>query len=400
MNRTIKYMKNNVRSMLWKYYLYSFLSSMMFFSAVLIPFFTTWGGLNLFQVQVLQSWFALWLFILDVPSGIIADRIGRKYTVSLGCIIFAIGLLVYAITPSLPIFFLGEFLAALGLSLISGADEAILYEALKEKGLSEKSQMYFGRANSYKMVGILVGTLSGSLIASRYELNMPTLLSAIPLFIAGIIALTFNEPRNHFKKLEKTEVFKNLKSGYSYILRHKILRLLALDTIIVWTAAYFVIWLYQPMLQNVGVAIMYFGLFQALFVVAQIVVSHHFSFLEKLFGSAKGYLRFSAIATGLSFILVALLPSVVTIVIFVLFAGGFGLSRRVFMSSYMNKFIPSEQRATVLSSISTLGRLSIAVVNPIVGLIATQSILLAALFIGLLPLALFFFSPIEQEMFE
>lgn len=351
-------------------------------------------------MQVLQSWFAFWFFAFDAPSGVIADKIGRKYTVTMGCLIFAAAMLLYGSTPSLIIFFIAEFIGALGLSLVSGADEAILYEFLKEKGLTEKSKKYLGRVNSFKMAGIMVGALAGSFIASKFELNVPTLLSAIPLAIAGIIAWTFIEPKVHTKKLEKIEVFKNLKNGYRYLLKHKILRLLALDTIVVWTAAYFVIWLYQPMLENVGVAIIYFGLFQAAFVLAQIIISHNFEFLEKLFGSAKGYLRFSAIATGLAFILVAVLPSVFTIIIFILVAGGFGLSRRVFMSSYINKFIPSEQRATVLSSISTLGRLSIALANPVVGLIATQSIQVAAFCIGILPLALFFFSPIEHEMFE
>ncbi len=399
MDRTIKYMKKNIHSMIWRLYLYNFMGNLLFFSAVLIPFFTEWGGLSLFQVQLLQSWFALWLFILDVPSGIVADRIGRKYTIALGCMIFAIGLLVYATIPSFPVFLLGEFILALGLSLISGVDEAILYEFLKDQGLEKESKKYFGRANSFKMAGILVGALTGGFLAARFGLNAPTLFSAIPIFIAGLIAWSYTEPKTH-RKLEKIDVFKNLKHGYSYILRHKTLRLLVIDTIVVWTAAYFVIWLYQPMLQNIGVAIVYFGLFQALFTGVQIVISHNFGFLERIFGSAKGYLRFSAIATGLAFILVALFPSILTIILFVLFAGGLGLSRRVLMSSYMNNFIPSDKRATVLSSVSTLARLSIAVVNPIVGLIATQSIQYAAFFIGLLPLALFFFSPIEQEMFE
>jgi MFS family permease len=393
-------MKNNIRSMLWRVYLYNFVGNLLFFSAVLIPFFTQWGGLNLFQVQLLQSWFAFWVFVLDVPSGIIADKIGRKHTIALGCLIFSIGLLIYGSFPSFITFIFGEFILALGMSLVSGADEAILYEFLKEKGLERESKKYFGRANSFKMAGILVGTLSGGYIAERYGLNVPTLLSAVPIFIAALIAWSYAEPKTKSLSNEKLNVFKNMKEGYVFLLRHKTLRLLALDTIIVWTAAYFVIWLYQPMLQNIGVAIIYFGLFQALFTAIQIVVSHNFVFLERIFGSAKGYLRFSAIATGLSFILVAIIPSVVTILIFVIFAGGLGLSRRVLMSSYMNNFIPSEKRATVLSSISTFGRLSIAIVNPIVGLIATHSIQYAAFFIGLLPLALFFFSPLEQEMFE
>lgn len=64
----------------------------------------------------------------------------------------------------------------------------------------------------------------------------------------------------------------------------------------------------------------------------------------------------------------------------------------------MNKFIPSEKRATVLSSISMFRRLALVILNPVVGFSADQSLSAALILVGLLPLAVFFFSPIEQEM--
>src|SRR5579859_3813843 len=127
-------MDKDLQSTIRKYYAFSFLSSLWFISAILIPFYTQWGHISLFQVQLLQSWYSLWFFILEVPTGIIADKIGRKYTLSFGALIAGIGLIVYAIQPNFLLFALGEVIVALGNSLISGANDALLYEKLKEKG--------------------------------------------------------------------------------------------------------------------------------------------------------------------------------------------------------------------------------------------------------------------------
>ena len=220
------------------------------------------------------------------------------------------------------------------------------------------------------------------------------------MLIAGAIAWTLKEPKvhDHLLKKQKESLFTTLRQGYTFLLQHKTLRLLALDSIVVSTAGYFALWLYQPLLQHLGVAITIFGLFQVLLTGTQIIASHNFTFLEKLFGSAKGYLQFSALATGLSFILVALFPNIITVILFILLAGGLGMSRSTLVSSYMQRYIPSEQRATVLSSVSTFSRLAITLCNPIVGLLATHSLQLAALLLGIFPLVLFFFSPIENEM--
>src|SRR5688572_28951228 len=60
-----------------KNYVYAYFKNFAFFSAVLVPFFTDWGHITLFQVQILQSWFSVWVFLFEVPTGAIADKIGR-----------------------------------------------------------------------------------------------------------------------------------------------------------------------------------------------------------------------------------------------------------------------------------------------------------------------------------
>ena len=130
------------------------------------------------------------------------------------------------------------------------------------------------------------------------------------------------------------------------------------------------------------------------------MIASNFAFLEKLFGSGKAFLRFSAAITAISFILVAIFPNIITVILFILLAGGFGLTRLELMFAYMNKLIPSEQRATILSSISMFRRFALVFLNPLIGITTDHSLRLALLFVGLLPILVLLFSPIKQEMLE
>ncbi len=392
--------RHSVNNTIWRYYAFCFLKDLAFFSAVLVPFFTEWGGISLTQVQIIQSWFMFWLFVLEIPTGAVADFIGRKHSVSLGAFVVAIAVLVYGSVPKFEIFLLGEFLFAVAMALISGADEALLYDSLKEAGREDERKKVFGKANSFHLFGMLVAAPVGSLIASRQGLNAPMLFSAIPYFLASLVAWSIREPNIHQVKSESRRYVDIVRNGFSYLRGHKILRLLALDAVVVASSAYFIIWLYQPFLRSLGIGIFYFGVIHAILVLSEILVSSNFERLTKIFKSDKRYLRISALIVVVTFLMVAIQPNIVTISVLVIFGGGFGLTRLPLMSSYMNKFIPSEQRATVLSSISMLRRFALVILNPFIGFAADHSLRAAALIVGLLPLAIFFFSPIEQEMLE
>lgn len=393
-------LKNNIGSTIWRYYAFTFLKDLAFFSAVLVPFFTEWGGISLLQVQILQSWFMFWFFILEIPTGAIADYIGRKHSMALGAFVVAIAALVYGSVPKFEIFLLGEFLFAGAMAFVSGADEALLYDSLKEAGRENERKKIFGRANSFHLLGMFIAAPIGSFIASRFGLNMPMLLSSVSFLLAAMVAWSIREPSVHQAKSESRRYIDIVKTGFSFLRNHKVLRLLALDAIVVASSAYFIIWLYQPLLRSVGIGIFFLGIVHAVLVLSEILVSSNFERLIKLFGSDKRYLRASAIIVVLSFLLVAIWPNVITISILVIFGGGFGLTRLPLMSAYMNKFIPSEQRATILSSISMFRRFGLVMLNPLIGFTADHSLRLAALVVGLLPLAIFLFSPVEQEMLE
>ncbi len=395
----MKRVQQNIRSTVWRYYAFTFLRSFMLFIGVLVPFYTLYGGLTLFQVQLIQSWFVLWVFLLEVPTGAVADRLGRKVSLLLGAFGLAIAFVVYGSFNSLPVFLVGEFLAALSLAFLSGADQALLYDSLKEVGKEEESKKIIGRAHAVSLAGIGLAAPLGSLAAGLWGLNMPFILTAIPMLLAAIIVFTMKEPA-HARHSEGKRYVDVIKKGFMFFYTHKTLRVLAVDAVVVASAAYFVVWFYQPLLERSGVPLFYFGFFQTILIIVEILIASNFTRLEKIFGSPKILLRWSALLTAVGFLCVALQPNIFTIVLFLILAGGFGLTRMELLFAYMHKFIPSEQRATVLSSISMLRRFALILLNPFIGFIADQSLQVALLVVGILPLLVFLFSPIEKEMLE
>lgn len=398
--KAVNYFKDNIKGTVWRYYAFCFLRSLGFFGAVLVPFYTQWGHITLLQVQLLQSWFMLWAFLLEIPTGVIADHFGRKVSITLGIIILALAVLVYGSVPSFKIFMLGEFLAALASALISGADGALLYDTLKEAGREGESKNIFGRARAFGLAGIFFAAPVGGLIAYKISLNAPMLLSAIPFLLAAIVAWSLKEPKINQRVSESKRYLETAKNGFKFLYQHKSLRVIALDSILVAAAAYFILWLNPALLLQLKVPLFYFGFIQAFLVAAQILVASNFTRLENIFRGPKNLLTFSALATAVGFILVALMPNLLTEIIFLVLAGGFGLTRAELMGAYMNKFIESHQRATVLSSISMLRRISLVVLNPLVGLAADHSLNLALLLLGVLPLLVFLFSPLKKEILE
>ncbi len=123
----------NFKANIWKVYLFNFLFHLHFIDGVLVPFFTDWGGISFAQVMLLQSWYMVWVFLLEIPTGAVADRWGRKQSLTLAVLINGFAALIYASAPNFIVLLVGEFLWATSTALFSGACEAFVYDTLRGK---------------------------------------------------------------------------------------------------------------------------------------------------------------------------------------------------------------------------------------------------------------------------
>lgn len=376
-------------------YVFSFFKHAAFFSAVLVPFFTEWGGVSLFQVQLLQSWFSVWVFLLEVPTGALADRIGRKYSIAVGSLIIGLAVLVYGSIPNFYVFLLAEFIFAVGYAFVSGADQALLYDTLKSRGEEDKSKTVMGKYDALYLTGMTIASAVGGLIAARWGLNAPQFATAIPMFIAAAVGYTIPEPKIHSDSQQK-HYLEIVRGGLSVIKKNSVVRSLAIDSVLVASAAYFVVWFYQPVMMKLGVPIAVYGLVHAGLLLSEILVSTNFSFLERFMGKGNDYLKNSAILVTLSFMLMAIFPSIWTLSIFVIIGGGIGYTRATYITALAQKHIDSRIRSTTLSSIGMIRRFSLIFLNPLIGAIATNSLYLAIFIVGLLPVISLFIKSEES----
>jgi fucose permease len=170
--------KNNI----WKMYLFGFLTDIFFISGVLVPFYTMWGKISFTQIMLLQSFFVFSMFALEVPTGVVADKFGRKASLALGALVIVAGTIIYSSYPSFYVFMLGEFLWALGRALISGAEEAIVYDSLKHLKEESSSKKIFARMESISKFGLMDKRTywklywSGSWTSIHYDVHVYSIL--------------------------------------------------------------------------------------------------------------------------------------------------------------------------------------------------------------------------------
>ncbi len=303
--------------------------------------------------------------------------------------------ITYSLVPNLWLFALAEFFFAIGVALKSGADKALLYESLKLHGAESQMSVIWGRTRSLHLLGILLAAPIGSYIAEHLGINYPMLLTATPAFTSAVIAWTISSPPSYPNGSHG--YLHQAMSSLSYIRSHPTLRRATVNMTLVASAAYFVIWLYQPFMQSLGLPLSLFGLAHAAIVISEVIISFSFGLPKKLLG--HHIFTLTGLLVAASFLLAGTIPSTATLAFFLLIGGGFGLTRSELIAADLNHHIPSESRATVNSGISMFTRVSQAVLNPFVGLLVDYSLRLALLVVGLLPLLALKF-PLKPEVTE
>jgi len=388
--------KEDYKKNIWKLYLLVFFKEALLFNAVLIPFFTLWGKVSFSEVMVLQAIFTISVFLLEVPTGAVSDHFSRKTSLMLGSIVSVAGFLIYASHPSFFVFAIGEIVLAMGFSLFSGADHAILYDSLKKSKIENQSKKIFARFGTASLVGIMVGSMIGSVIANYLGLRMTMVLTSIPMVLAFFVAASLKEPPTR-KRHEKKHYFKDIKKSIWSFKKHPVLRLITYDYILVVGLAFFIVWVYQVVLTEVGIDIAWFGFINATFLVCEIIILNKIGFLEKLFGGKKKYLFISAIIPGIGFILLGAFSSWTITIISICLIAGFGLTRRDVSLSYLNKYIDSKHRATVLSAISMLYTLTLTLSNLILGYFVDINLRYTLIGLGIMIMLVAITSKVKEE---
>ena len=376
------------------FWIVDFILGLELIGPVLLIFFKDWGGLNQTQTQTLQSWFTLWIFILEIPTGVYGDVKGKKKSVLIGYILMTLGTIVYSITPSIYLFMLSEFIFALGIAFISGSKEAWMYDISKKYKKEEQFREISATSSTMHMIGMIVASGVFILLSDLFPVQQIFRLGAIPTLLSLILLGFFIKGTDGVRNGSlKPDYLKTAKEGLKILRKSINLKKLTIYISLLSSTSYFVIWLYQEALKVLYVPNNMFGTYRIVLLVGEIIaIKVATKLLRKI--SLKKAVILIAVIVGLGFLLGGILQNILGTLFVLLFAGGLGLQVSTLMSKEINEEIDSKQRATVLSFIGMVKRLMLTLFNPLVGLLVdSKGVFVAFSVLGVLSLFAIFFKP-------
>ncbi|OAI43539.1 hypothetical protein AYO38_10665 [bacterium SCGC AG-212-C10] len=376
-----RHLEANIR----KFYAFRFLVNMQFWLPIWVTYLIHERGLTIGEVTALDAPFWLVLVDMEVPTGAIADRYGRRASLCLGALAQAVAVLVFGLATNYVVLLLSYLAWGISFTLFSGADAAFLYDTLKALGRERDYSRIFGRSWAAMSAGSITGTLLGAPLAAWTNLWFPIVLSSVFVLAAFAVSLSFREPPQTEEDSAQPGYFAGIKMAALMTWNSPPLRHMIGLSAVIGASCSTVFILTQPFLSRHGVEVGFFGWF--LFVgqtvgMAAAVSSHRVT-------ARIGLRTTLVILPLLVMVATAGLGSIDHLGAFAFFPLN-SLAYAMItpaISAYINLRVPSAQRATILSFQNLVMSLLLAGTEPLVGAVADHAGMPAGFRVGCLLLA-------------
>jgi len=369
-------MANKLRSNIINLYLIKIAHWFMLFMPIVVLFYED-NGLEMRHVFILQAIYSVSIVILEIPSGYLADVIGRKKTIIIGTVLGTLGFVAYSFSYGFIGFLIAEIILGIGQSLISGADSALLYDTLSESGQKDKYIKYEGRLVSAGNFSEAIAGVLGGLLAT-ISLRYPYYAQSIIAAIAIPASLLLVEPKTHKEvlKLSFTSILKVVKHALH---DNKELKWNIIFSSVIGASTLTMAWFVQPYFKLVALPLSLFGIMWTLL---NLSVGISSMFAHKI----ESYFKFRKLLIGITilipagFIIISRISLIWGISILFIFYLVRGIATPV-LKDYINKLCESNVRATILSVRNFVIRIIFAIIGPFVGWYNDKFSLQAALLI-------------------
>jgi len=335
------------------------------------------SGLSISEVFIVNSFFMVGQFLFEIPTGIVADSKSRKLSFLLGTVTLAITTIMYyalgQTTAPIWQWIAATALLGLGFTFFSGAVEAWLVDALKFTEHKDSLESVFAKGQIVSGTAMLSGSVAGGIIAQQTSLGVPYIIRAVILILAFIAGLFFMKDLG-FKPDKEKSISKQVRNIWKASVKHGVKNppvwWLMLAAPFTASAGFFAFYALQPYLLDLygnpeayGIA----GLAAAIVAGAQILGGLIVPKVITMFKKRTSILLIGTVVASMSLFGFGLLSNFwVALGVIVLWATVFAATMPV-RQAYLNKSIPSKQRATILSFDSLISSGGGAISQPLLG---------------------------------
>jgi MFS family permease len=317
------------------------------------------AGLTNLEAFAANAFFTAGMVVFEVPTGIVADGVGRRASYLLGTVTLATSTLLYVLLWEVEGAFwqwaIVSMLLGLGFTFFSGAVEAWLVDALTATGFTGELETVFGRGQIVGGAAMLFGSVAGGFIAQQTTLGVPFVLRGVVLVVMFAVAFTLMHdvgftPAKGGRPL--AEMRKILSASIEYGWRVPAVKWLMVQALFTGGVGVYGFYALQPYLLELygdPEAYQIAGLVAAIVAGAQILGGVSAPWIRRRFQRRTSALIAAAALSSLSLLGVGLIESFWAVIGLIVVWGLLFAATMPIRQAYMNGLIPSRQRATILS---------------------------------------------------
>lgn len=341
------------------------------------------AGLSISEAFLANAFYTLGLVIFEVPTGIVADTVGRRTSYLLGIVVLFISTLLYLILWQTQgpfwMWAIASVLIGFGYTFFSGATEAWIVDALHFKKFNGVLEDVFAKGQWVGGIAMLSGSIIGGAIAQFTNLGAPYILRCVML----IAAFTYTYKNMHdlgFSKRKMEKLIPEVKASFvnaiAFSFKNQALRYAILSSLFTMSILGYVFYATQPFLLKLygnDKAFWVAGLTASLAAGAQILGGILVPRVRKFFKKRSSILILCICVSIISMFALGLTSNLyVAIAIIIIWSLTFAGSMPI-RSAYVNGLVPSDQRATVLSVDSLVTSAGGVIAQPGLGKIAQST---------------------------
>ncbi len=322
-------------------------------NAVIVLFYLH-RGLGLDHVFYMSIVWSLTALVAEIPSGYLADRIGRKRTLILGVLLLIASHVVTFFAVGLWPFMVVFVLMSASYACFSGTEEALLYESLAETKNEHDMNDRNGKQLSARSLSAIFLPAIGALIAHdllEWQFQLLIVLNLVGTLAALVILNRLEEPTA--RQSVATREISIFRQSLRTIKNDPWLLKVTLNKLLVFIAAFLTWRISQPYLNAHGFGAEALGIFYVSFQILEFAGGWFAGKIEKRVGTASVLLATPLVMIG------SLLVSIFTTNVWIIFAAlALAISANAFrepvFAHAVNARIHSDSRATTLSNLNVL----------------------------------------------
>jgi MFS family permease len=317
------------------------------------------AGLSNLEAFAANAAFTAGMVVFEVPTGIVADTVGRRASYLLGTLTLTGSTLLYVLLWQIEAPFwqwaVVSLLLGLGFTFFSGAVEAWLVDALTATGFTGRMESVFGRGQVVSGAAMLAGSVAGGFLAEQTSLGVPFVLRAVILVVMFALAFALMHdvgftPEKGGRPL--AEMRKIASASIEYGWRVTAVKWLMVEALFTGGVGIYGFYALQPYLLELygdPHAYQVAGLAAAVVAGAQILGGAAAPRIRGLFRRRTSALIVTAGASAITLGLIGAIESFWAVLALTVAWGLLFAATMPIRQTYLNGLIPSRQRATILS---------------------------------------------------